>query len=453
MTDNLKREPFHAKLRGTHSFLVRADISRFYESIYTHTIPWAIDGKVAAKASRGRGGLLGDRFDSACQRMQDGQTVGIPIGPDTSIVISEILLTAVDEMLASQLPRGATAFHWVDDYYVGCDSASEGEEILTLLAECFAAFELALNPIKSKVIALPSPMRTIWNADLRAFRFLEDESWQYQRSRFVDYFDKAATLARSYPEQSVFGYATGRLRNIFFYEKNAQLLYEQNWKLLEYLLMQSVLSEPDIMKSVLPLVLKYQHFGLERDAWTKVLNTMVDRYSRYGLTNDVAWTLWAAICLDVSLAAGPTESISKVNDCSVALLALDARNRGLMDPILDTSLWQSALGAGGLFEEHWLLAYEAQKKGWLRPKSGRDTIASDPSFSFLRARDVYFYDEDVWTYIESQVTLPPVTPAPEPAAEPTAEVPEPVSAKEEPEELKGPLFDRLQLLGFDVSPG
>ena len=52
-------------------YLLRADISQFYPSIYTHTIPWAAHTKGIAKASFNNMGLFGNVLDKelqACQR-------------------------------------------------------------------------------------------------------------------------------------------------------------------------------------------------------------------------------------------------------------------------------------------------------------------------------------------------------------------------------------------------
>ena len=72
-------------------------------SLYTHSIPWALYGKAASKAalatkSRSRR-RFGDKLDAALQCMNHGQTNGIPIGPDTSLVVAELVLSAVDVTL------------------------------------------------------------------------------------------------------------------------------------------------------------------------------------------------------------------------------------------------------------------------------------------------------------------------------------------------------------------
>jgi hypothetical protein len=80
-----------AKARGVSKVLLVADISEFYNSIYTHSISWALHTKAFAKAHQ-KGNILGNRLDRATQHAQYGQTIGIPIGPDTSLVIAELIL-------------------------------------------------------------------------------------------------------------------------------------------------------------------------------------------------------------------------------------------------------------------------------------------------------------------------------------------------------------------------
>jgi hypothetical protein len=94
---------------------LKTDISKYYPSIYTHTIPWAIHTKKKAKASRKDLTLLGNQLDKFIQQGQSGQTIGVPIGPDTSLVISEILGCAFDAALVAKFPF-IKGYRYVDDY-------------------------------------------------------------------------------------------------------------------------------------------------------------------------------------------------------------------------------------------------------------------------------------------------------------------------------------------------
>lgn len=65
---SLGREPeLRAETWRGQKFVLRADVSQFYSSIYTHAIPWALHGKAHAKAHAGQ--TAGDRVDKAVKRV------------------------------------------------------------------------------------------------------------------------------------------------------------------------------------------------------------------------------------------------------------------------------------------------------------------------------------------------------------------------------------------------
>jgi hypothetical protein len=78
-------------------FVLYTDVGQFYSSLYTHSIPWALHTKEHAKANINK--TDGDKIDAALRAASGGQTVGIPIGPDSSFVVAEVVLTAVDAAL------------------------------------------------------------------------------------------------------------------------------------------------------------------------------------------------------------------------------------------------------------------------------------------------------------------------------------------------------------------
>ena len=47
--------------------------------------------------------------------------------------------------------------------------------------------------------------------------------------------------------------------------------------------------------------------------------------------------------------------------------------------------------AANLYDNHWLLAYEAHEQGWLPSRNGNDYVGSDAFFSILRSHGVRFY--------------------------------------------------------------
>ena len=79
-------------------FVVKADISTFFPSIYTHSIPWALVGKAVAKQNRSKSKWF-NKIDKKCQEVKYGETHGLLIGPHASNLISEVILTVVDQEL------------------------------------------------------------------------------------------------------------------------------------------------------------------------------------------------------------------------------------------------------------------------------------------------------------------------------------------------------------------
>jgi Nitrite/Sulfite reductase ferredoxin-like half domain len=84
----------------------QTDIANFYPSIYTHSIPWALLGKQKCKAEINTPlfkGHYANKLDIFTRNMQDRQTIGIPIGPETSRILAEIISVAIDIKLQADL--------------------------------------------------------------------------------------------------------------------------------------------------------------------------------------------------------------------------------------------------------------------------------------------------------------------------------------------------------------
>ncbi|MDR3092004.1 MAG: RNA-directed DNA polymerase [Clostridiales bacterium] len=141
-------------------WVVNADISNCFPSIYTHSIPWAIAGKDVAKDDRT------DRFwynkiDKRGRNIKDGETNGLPIGPHTSNLLSEIILVAVD----NELRNGKQKWDYVrniDDYACYVESREKAELFLTELNRQIGKYNLSLNHKKTEILELPTAATTHW---------------------------------------------------------------------------------------------------------------------------------------------------------------------------------------------------------------------------------------------------------------------------------------------------
>lgn len=137
--------------------------------------------------------------------------MGIPIGPDTSFIIAESILTAADAALLSRR-QAMKAFRYVDDYEFAFSTFSEAESCLAELQESLSDFELNLNPRKTCIKELPQPSESPWVTELRRHTFSKNSS--SQNYSVIEYFDRAFDLFRQYPDEYVLKYAIARLGHL-----------------------------------------------------------------------------------------------------------------------------------------------------------------------------------------------------------------------------------------------
>ncbi len=386
--DLTERPVRRAQLRSTSRYILQADISRFYPSIYTHSIPWALHTKAIAKRNRSDQ-LLGNQLDRLVRHAQDDQTMGIPIGPDTSLLIAEILLAAVDEALRE---RGITrGFRYIDDYEIGFQTLSDAEAALSHFQEVLNEYELALNPNKTRILKLPLPAEPLAISELRTFLFRP--SIPGQRSDLLRYFDRAFYLANDNPEEHILKYAIARLSGID--------IHSSNWSLVENLLLQCLVAESGTMPLAQNQFLRYRDLGfaLDRDRIGEALGSAIAQHSSLGHGSEVAWGLWCHLVLGIRVSSASCSAASFLNDSIAALLLLDAHNKGLVSSAIEFRNLPSVMTTDELYGEHWLLSYEANVKGWLPSEGTSDHVSDDRCFALLKNSGVYFYDDTVSDHI------------------------------------------------------
>ncbi|MEL6458565.1 MAG: RNA-directed DNA polymerase [Cyanobacteria bacterium J06621_15] len=391
-----------AKNRITGKYILQTDISQFYQSIYTHSIPWAIHGKAIAKDKNNRNDMnfFGNKLDKLLRSSQDLQTLGIPIGPDTSLVVAELLLCSADVELEKRLKKTCVypfkGFRYSDDYEFTFQNISDAESALSQIQQVLSEFELVLNPDKTKIIELPCSLDSTWVLELSEYKFNDKKSTQMQD--IVRYFDRTFQLLNEFPKEPVLKYAVSRISKL-------NNLHPDNWPLLESLLLQSITIDPSTLRDSLSIIQDKQgnkqknKFKIDLKSLEEILNFQILRYAPLGYSSEVAWAIWSAIVFNLPISKLAAESISQMSDSVVALLALDARRRGQLNQGLDTSKWEQFLLKEELYGEQWLLSYEANRQGYL--SGTEDYVASDSWFSQLKNGGVSFYD------INAQLIIPP----------------------------------------------
>lgn len=142
-------------------YLVRTDIAQCFPSIYSHTVPWALVGKTAAKDNWSSHEWY-NRIESRLCNSMNGETRGILIGPHTSNVLSEVILCAVDYELQCW-----DYLRMIDDYECYVDSEEDANRFLLCLSNSLKKYGLAINPRKTTISQLPAAKSSQWIYQVR----------------------------------------------------------------------------------------------------------------------------------------------------------------------------------------------------------------------------------------------------------------------------------------------
>lgn len=185
-------------------FLVKADISTCFPSIYSHSIPWAFVGKEEAKNHKNKKTVY-NKLDCLCQKIRDSETHGLIIGPHSSNLLSEIVLCAVDHKLVEEDYKFTRC---IDDYTCYVETEEEASRFIMKLANELRYYDLELNFKKTSVERLPVVFSSQWvrklcdkKADYRMRHKSENESFFYY-SDVRSYIDNALELMKDNQDNS-----------------------------------------------------------------------------------------------------------------------------------------------------------------------------------------------------------------------------------------------------------
>ena len=161
-----------AFIEATANWLVKTDIARFYPSIYTHSIPWAAYGKENVKKNlKLFDGSLADRIDQLLRACNRNQTIGIPIGPETSRIVAEIISSSIDKEFIRQSPdlNVADIDRLQDDWFISSYTMEGAEVALSKIILLYREFGLEINGSKTSIERTSTVSEQQWISELGSF--------------------------------------------------------------------------------------------------------------------------------------------------------------------------------------------------------------------------------------------------------------------------------------------
>lgn len=335
-------------------YMVCADISKCFPSIYTHAIPWALVGKTTAKQYSKNKSAWYNQIDHFAQISKNGETHGLLIGPHTSNLLSEIILCKIDEALNQKWDY----IRNIDDYCCYVKSRDEADDFLVDLNRCLREYDLSLNHKKTEILELPVGAVERW------VRQLKNKSVYFGKFKpYVDYKEVQSFLdfsielvTQSRENASIIFYALKTLKD-FTLTPNAK----------QYLA-KTVISLALIYPYIVPLLgeFLFDKYNVSPSLVEHSVNLIYDTYLPKRYNDACAHALFYAVKYNVIIKNFSVEAVPLANDCILSLMAL-IYARHIHDTIALKKLKEYAkkLKAASEFEENWPFTYECLTVGLL----------------------------------------------------------------------------------------
>lgn len=373
-------------LEATSDWLVKTDITRFYPSIYTHSIAWAAYGKEKVKSSlKLYEGTLADRIDLLVRCCNRNQTVGIPIGPETSRIIAEIISSRIDFDFSASLPGipKQNIDRLQDDWTVGTRTLEGAENIISVISKCYRDYGLEINGSKTSVTHLLSSKQAGWQSEISAF--LSHRPGGLEGTRLREFLALCLRMQMEHPSEAVLNYALSIVEGLKILRRDLEIV--------ESFLLKVAAISPVSMDRVCRIILNIEHNtgGLSKDRIADRFISLAEKFFENGSLYEVIWLLYALRGMKKPFHSKIIMNLSEnVQSSALRLLLLDMNQMGLCVKTPPTSKWASDIKQERVLEDWtWLYAYEAIRKGWLPDPAG---LLSKPFFKPMHDRNVVFYD-------------------------------------------------------------
>jgi hypothetical protein len=152
------------RLEKEFAILLTLDVSKCFDSIYSHSISWATKEKHYVKENLSVSSTFGQSFDSLMQHANHNETNGIVIGPEISRIFSEIIFQDVDFKVKARLEEKDIGHfqeadyeirRYVDDVFIFARDVESANKIYRIYSEQLSAYNLHTNSSKSQTYERP----------------------------------------------------------------------------------------------------------------------------------------------------------------------------------------------------------------------------------------------------------------------------------------------------------
>ena len=389
VNSHIRLEEEKIRCLSSYRYIASTDIARFYHSIYTHSIPWAYHGKVTAKQNRDvdSKNVFFNKADELIRNGQDGQTVGIPVGPDMSRVFAEIVSTAIDLEFHERIKvKDYKVLRHVDDIWIGTNSHSDAEKALSQYREAIREFELDINEYKTGIFSENFSFSNYWPAEIsRQIEFAIATSGNQAKVHLRSALEHSFSMAVQRKDDAILKYV---LRHI-----DQKSLSDEHWDVIEPFLKRSAVHFGHTIDYV-ARILAWRHLArqdLDIHGWRPILGAILESHGGLGNDSEVCWTVYLHQLLRIEI--NEEIAIRIVQNCGP--LALVALLNCVELKLVKSSIFKISLERLNTETDtgrYWPVFLEWKSKQW--PGYQQVSLAN-AMIEDLSNNGVYIYDLDI----------------------------------------------------------
>ena len=385
------------RLFSNNSVCVKMDISNFFDSVYTHSVSWAIHTKEVAKARKDDKNALGNKIDNALQGLNDRQTHGILVGNAVSRLVSEIILCDIDKEITARFPK-VNVCRFVDDYSFYISDKESTNAIISFVRNQLLKYDLVLNESKTRIIQAPFLLERSGIDEIKSIA--TDDAYTYY-NRMMILFDK-------YKDLSLLKYGFSVI---------AMIINASDFKQMFPLLVHAWVTFPSLAYKILPILYKFKDMlsHNEKDGLKRALSSVALNGIELRQEVETVWALWAMTLFGFPINKEIVTCVcNSNNDLAIIISLTHIKDKGykyynrVVSELVERIKEESAAPIGDnrseIFFSHWLLIYELVKKH-IVTLSDFPCVNDIKFYRELIRFGVDFYDESIVpdsTYVASK---------------------------------------------------
>jgi hypothetical protein len=311
--------------------------------------------------------------------------VGIPIAPETSRIIAEIISARIDDDFhaANSSQVRSKIDRLQDDWFVGTASLQEAERVLSSISAIYRAYGLEITGSKTSIDRMAIAVPSSWPSELATF--LAHGKRELTGVRLREFLLLGLRLQAENPTESVIGYVLSTIEGLRITSEDAEPI--------ESFLLKGAVLSPLALDKICRVAINVdrQTGKLSRQRIAERFSELAQVSLERGHQYEAIWLLHTIRGLKQPLKSkAVVELIGKSAGAVLPIILLDMKHNGLVPATLPTARWEAMISEDRIRTDwSWLLAYEGIRHGWLSDPKG---VAAGAFFKPMYDRNVVFYD-------------------------------------------------------------